>query len=193
MWTHEAASNPHEKLQFLQRAGYFTRIETQQPIMREASYTHMFEKWIEKQKPIFPVSHCEASLRQPHTDASKRHSVIKETRTQVFTFTSHTVIHKVIWASYWGVGWCSRPAIHTAMGSAAGQRPGATQGKAIEQKSNQRKLSDAAAAPDLSYQLITRDSITCNCRISCTMSEWYYIREQTHTDVVTQDKYIDVM
>lgn len=79
------------------------------------------------------------------------------------------------------------PAIQTSMGSRAVQRPGAMQGKAIEQNSKERKLSDAAAAPDLfPTAYITRGFPTCNCRISSTMSECY-ITENGHTEVVTWD------
>lgn len=79
------------------------------------------------------------------------------------------------------------PAIQTSMGSRAVQRPGAMQGKAIEQNSKERKLSDAAAAPDLfPTAYITRGSPTCNCRISSTMSECY-ITENGYTEVVTWD------
>lgn len=51
-----------------------------------------------------------------------------------------------------------RPAIHTAEGSAAGQRAGTTQGKAIEQNSKERKRYDGAAASDLSHQLTSPEA-----------------------------------
>lgn len=111
---------------------------------------------------IYHQSHTVSLIMPP----ARRHqqaplSVMKETHKHKFIFTSHTVIHKAIWASQRGVGGCSRqpgPVIHTAMGSVTGHRPGAMQGKAIEQNSKEGKLSDAAVAPDLSPQLTSPEA-----------------------------------
>lgn len=86
---------------------------------------------------------------------------MKGTHRHIFPFTSHTVVAQsnLGITSRWRVlQQTVRPAIHTAEGSAAGQRAGATRGKAFEQNSKERKLSDGAAASDLSHQLTSPEA-----------------------------------
>lgn len=89
-------------------AGYFTCLHTLS-IMPWSSYGVCKHIWELKNKNILSQAHALkfAKITLPahrHQQAPPR--VKKETH--IHTFTSHTVVHKVIWASHGGVDYCSR-------------------------------------------------------------------------------------
>ncbi len=88
-----------------------THTQTQQVVMWESSFTHTCLRTEGlKNKNIYSqfhtvMLHCTTCTQTP---ASSTQSYEGKRHIHTFTFTSHIVIHKVIWASHRGGDCCSR-------------------------------------------------------------------------------------